>query len=166
MQNDQPLTLKIQKLTPQAIIPSQAHSGDAGLDLIAIDNGTWNYERTYIEYKTGLAIELPPGYHSEIFPRSSITKTDLILANSIGLVDNGYRGELLVRFKYIPRSYKIDTGKSTELVTINNPYSIFYKQGDKIAQLVIRKTITPYIEEVAELSSTERATGGFGSTGK
>ena len=84
------------KLDPSAVAPSRAKEGDAGYDLVAIDDGTVDADG-FIQYRTGLSIDPPQGYHTEIWPRSSISKYDLALANSIGLVDNGYRGELLVR---------------------------------------------------------------------
>jgi dUTP pyrophosphatase len=86
----------------------------------------------------------------------------LALANSIGLIDNGYRGELLVRFKATAR------GVTQESLTHahNNPYiCLKYNKGDRIAQLVIRKTELMEIEEVEELTETERGLGGFGSSG-
>lgn len=146
--SNQPVTIKFKKLHPDAVIPTQATSTDAGYDLVAIDDGKIDEGNNYIQYRTGIAIEPPVGYHTEIFPRSSISKTNLVLANSIGLVDEGYRGELLFRFKQI---------------TIDKPS---YKKGDKIGQLVVRKTIRAAFEEVQELGSSDRGTGGFGSSGK
>jgi dUTP pyrophosphatase len=150
-------TLKVKKLAPEATLPAKAKADDAGYDLVAIDDGTLSDDGTFLQYRTGIAIELPKGYHTELFPRSSITKTDLILANSVGVVDNGYRGEVVARFKVVPRHHGfIGSGN----------FPIAYKKGDKIAQLVIRQTFSLEVEEVTELSSTERGTGGFGSTGK
>jgi dUTP pyrophosphatase len=96
-----------------------------------------------------LAIELPIGYHCELFPRSSITKMDLMLKNSIGLIDNEYRGELIFRFHQFPM--------------VNGTNSV-YKKGDRIGQIVLRKTIHMPIMVVDELSDTSRGTGGFGSS--
>lgn len=157
------MKLKVKKLNPEAILPTKAKPGDAGYDLTAIDDGTWNSDGTYIEYKTGLAIEVPDGYHTELFPRSSITKTDLILGNSIGLVDNGYRGELMLRFKVASRGQR--SGRIDQLSGGYRDVKV-YKKGDKIAQLVIRKTEELEVEEVLFLSDTERGSGGFGSTDK
>lgn len=142
------MKLKVKKMHQDSVLPSQANSNDAGYDLTAIDDGTWNKDRTYIEYKTGISIQPPDGYHTEIFPRSSISKTDLVLANSIGLVDQGYSGEILLRFKYIPNRAELK----------------LYKKGDRIGQLVIRKTEKANFVEVNELSETERGDGGFGSS--
>jgi dUTP pyrophosphatase len=160
--------LKVKKLNPEAVIPARAKEGDAGYDIVAIDDGTFNKDRTYIEYRTGIAIELPKEHHAELFPRSSISKTDLVLANSVGLCDNGYRGELLFRFKVIPRLKNqkiVAIGEDLVIGTLNEDL-ILYKKGDKIGQIVIRNTITMAVQEVEELSETERGEGGFGSTGK
>jgi dUTP pyrophosphatase len=154
--------LKVKKLVPDAVLPSRAKAGDAGYDIVAIDDGVWSDDRTYIQYRTGIAIELPPGFHTELFPRSSVSKTDLVLANSIGLVDNGYRGEMLVRFKYVPRSAG---SMYSQVVVREHVNPSLFKKGDRIAQLVIRRTEIAYVEEVADLSDTERGAGGFGSTG-
>lgn len=155
--------LKVKKLVSEAVIPSKAKPGDAGYDLTAIDDGTWSDNGTYIQYKTGIAIEVPPGYHTELFPRSGGTKTDLVLGNSIGLVDNGYRGEILLRFKVTSRGRRNQFGDQS---VVQSAPIVTYKKGEKIAQLVVRKTEELDVAEVQELSSTERGAGGFGSTGK
>lgn len=138
--------IKIKKLHKDAVIPTQAKNGDAGFDLTAIDDGINDCEGRYIEYDTGIAIQPPEGYHTEIFPRSSISKYGLFLANSIGLVDNGYRNSIKLRFKKLAKGNE-------------------YVKGDKIGQLVIRKTENIEFIEVDELSETERGDGGFGSSG-
>jgi dUTP pyrophosphatase len=108
-------------------------------------------EKTYDEhgnavYKIGLAFEIPLGYVGLLFPRSSNSKQDLILSNSVGVIDSGYRGEVMLKFK------RVGTQE--------------YWEGDRVAQLVIMKL--PFVEiiEVDELSLSERGDGGFGSTGK
>lgn len=145
------IDMKVKRLVELAVIPSRASLLDAGYDLVAT---SYSVQGEFIEYSTGISIELPEGYHAEIFPRSSISKYDLSLANSVGLIDNGYRGELKLRFKVTNKS----NGDSTRL-------PIIYEVGDKIGQLVLRKTITANIIEVDSLSSTDRGSGGFGSTG-
>lgn len=167
-------TLNVKKLDPNAVLPSRAKDGDAGYDCVAISNGEYNADKTYIEYKTGLSIEVPPGYHVELFPRSSISKYDLVLANSIGLVDNGYRGELLFRFKVIQRIVQdagdrgspYDPSSKPSRPSVFFPTPIIYQKGDKIGQIVIRKTVSFPVKEVEQLSQTERGTGGFGSSDK
>lgn len=138
------IKLKIKKLDDRAAIPSYAKKGDAGIDLVAttmISNGY------FIEYGTDLAIEIPEGYVGYIFPRSSISKTDHYLRNSVGVIDSGYRGEIKIR------------------MSIPELGSKQYINGDKIAQLIIMKLPWVDIEEVGELSETDRGEGGFGSTG-
>ncbi len=138
--------LKIKKLNESAETPSYACPGDAGLDLKAV---TVSVSEDYIEYGTGLAIEIPYGFAAFIFPRSSISNYSLILANSVGVVDSGYRGELKIRFKKIGDKDKI------------------YNLGDKVAQLVLMPiAIATSIEVVEELTPTNRGIGGFGHTGK
>ena len=90
------MEVKIKKLVPEAIIPTYAKEGDAAMDVTAI-----NIEVTedYVEYDTGLAFEVPEDYVMLIFPRSSNSKKDLLLANSVGVLDSGYRGPLKLRFK-------------------------------------------------------------------
>lgn len=138
--------LKIKKLYEAVETPSYACYGDAGLDLKAM---SITVTEDYIEYGTGLAIEIPYGFAAFIFPRSSISNYSLILANSVGVVDSGYKGELKVRFKKIGNKDKI------------------YELGDKVAQLVLMPiAIATSIEVVEELTPTERGSGGFGHTGK
>lgn len=154
--------VKFVKLDKEAVVPSKAKEGDAGFDLVALDDGVID-EDGYIQYKTGLAIEPPLGYHTEIFPRSSISKKDLVLANSIGLVDNGYRGEILVRFKAVDSLERQSTG---DVRSLSKDNLRLYSKGDKIAQLVIRQTIQVSFIEVEELSDSSRGSGGFGSSGR
>lgn len=147
--------MKIKLLHPDAKVPVQAHpDSDAGYDLFAINDGIHKLDNNgkylYTEYDTGIAIELPVGYHAEIVARSSITKMDLMLKNSVGIIDNEYRGSLLCRFH-----------KTGDLTSTNT-----YKKGDRIAQIILRKTIHMPIMVVDELSDTNRGTGGLGSSGK
>ncbi len=135
------MKLKIKKLTEDVSLPIYAREGDAGMDLAATsirNNGH------YIEYGTGLAVEIAEGYAGFLFPRSSISNTGHQLLNSVGVIDSGYRGEIKIRLSY---------------TTLNT-----YKVGDKIAQLIILKLPFVDIEEVDELDISERNEGGFGST--
>lgn len=160
------MLVKIKKLVPNAVIPTYAKPGDAGMDLIAV---SVNDSINYIEYGTGLAIEIPEGYVGLIFPRSSNSKKDLLLCNSVGVIDSGYRGEIKLRYKKImnPSEEKtnilqnIFTNSSTLIYEIER-----YNVGDKVGQIMILPI--PFVEftEVSELSQTDRGDGGFGSTGK
>ncbi len=158
--NNQSISIVIKKL-PQSSELKRSNITDTGYDIVAIDDGTVDSEG-YIQYRTGLYIQLENGFHTEIWPRSSISKYDLILANSIGLVDNGYRGELLVRFKPCLKFAYNDNGE----IYIKNPTTIKkYKAGDKIAQLVISKTFDANFIYQDSLNESERGVGGFGSSG-
>jgi dUTP pyrophosphatase len=143
------MQLKIKKLHKDAVKPEYAKDGDAGLDLTAVEMYS---TPDYIGYKTGLAIEIPKGYVGLLFPRSSNSKKHLLLANSVGVVDSGYRGEIELRFK-------IASNTSENFLEI-------YKVGDKVAQLMILPYPSIEFEEVEELSDTARGEGGFGSSGK
>lgn len=142
------MTVKIKKLCPEAILPVYAKKGDAGMDLTAISTEIIDEDNYgYIEYRTGLAIEVPEGYVALMFPRSSCSDTGLILANSVGVIDSGYRGEIKCRFKAIPNTR-------------------YYEEGERVAQLVILPYPQIEFEEVENLSKTERGEGGYGSTNK
>jgi dUTP pyrophosphatase len=92
------MQVKIKKLNPKAIVPAYAKSGDAGLDLTAV-SVEYNVENNFVECGTGLAVEIPSGYVGLVFSRSSVSKKNLILANGVGVIDAGYRGEIRLRFK-------------------------------------------------------------------
>lgn len=135
------MILKVKKLDPQAVVPKYAKQGDAGLDLTAV---SVKHCTNYVEYGTGLGVEIEAGNVGLLFPRSSISKTGHRLLNSVGVIDSGYRGEIKVRMSWAN----------------TNPYDI----GDKIAQLVIVELPKVVIEEVQELNDSDRGEGGFGST--
>ena len=142
------MKINIKKLDENAVIPFYASHGDAGMDLTATSFEVVDGEKyRYIEFGTGLAMEIPEGYYGAIVPRSSISKTVLVLANSPGTIDSGYRGEIKIRFKH--------TGPG-----------MGYKVGDRIAQLIIMKYPEVKFVEVSDLDTTSRGAGGFGSTGK
>jgi dUTP pyrophosphatase len=148
-------TIKVKKLHEDAVLPAKANSTDAGFDLVAIDDGEPAYDNSnnclYIQYRTGISVEPPVGYHTEIFPRSSVTKSHLMLGNSIGLVDEGYRGEIMLRFR------------PTEDIRFGDFKG--YSKGDRIGQLVVRKTEPAKFEWSDDLDESSRGEGGFGSTG-
>ena len=143
------MRVKIKKLSPEAIIPSYAKVGDAGMDMVATKVIGENLGS--ITYGTDIAMEIPAGFVGLIFPRSSIRKTNLQLSNSVGVVDSGYRGEIQATFNKI----------NNDSVSEND-----YKVGDRIAQIMIIPHPSIEFEEADELSDTERGEGGFGSTGK
>jgi dUTP pyrophosphatase len=143
------MKVRIKKLNENAVIPSYAKDGDAGMDLVATSVISEN--DTQITYGIGLALEIPNGFVGLIFPRSSVRKTRLMLSNCVGVVDSGYRGELQATFN------KINQNSIAE----ND-----YKVGDRIAQIMIIPHPPIEFKEVNDLSETERGEGGFGSTGK
>lgn len=136
------IKVKVKKIYEDAIIPKYAHDGDAGMDVFAENV---NATEKYIEYGTGLSFEVPEGYVMLIFPRSSISNQDLMLKNSVGVLDSGYRGELKLRFQ-----------KKGEDV---------YKIGEKIGQVIVLPFPKIEMEEVNGLNDSSRGNGGFGSTG-
>jgi len=147
------MNIKIKKLHPDAIIPTYTKEGDAGLDLTAVNV---EFTSDYISYKTGLAFEIPKGYVGLLFPRSSNSKKNLLLTNSVGVLDSGYRGEVEFRYKLVAN------GKTLSEDAKYNRYTI----GDRIGQIIILPYPQIEFEEVEELSSTDRGEGGFGSSGK
>jgi dUTP pyrophosphatase len=142
------MEIRVKKLHEDAVIPEYSKPGDAGLDLTAISGVKDGYGN--IVYGTGLAIEIPDGYVGLIFPRSSNSKTDLYLTNHVGVIDSGYRGEIM--FKFRPRNTLLDAR--------------IHHVGDRIGQLIVIPYPKVKLVESDELSDTERGDGGFGSTGK
>jgi len=138
------MEIKIKKLHPDSIIPKYAKPGDAGMDLTAI-NVTTDYG--CLTYHTGLAVEIPRWHVGLLFPRSSVYKGRQILTNCVGVIDSGYRGEIMLKYTLSP------TG---------NDYEI----GDRIGQLIIMPYPKIDFVEVDELTETDRGVGGYGSTGK
>ena len=133
------------KLDAGAKIPKYAKPGDAGMDLHAASFAI-DQNNNYV-YGTGLAMEIPEGYVGLIFPRSSISKTAHSLRNAVGVIDSGYRGELIFKF---------------DINTHNSPV---YEIGDRIGQIIIMPYPQIEFEEAWELSKTARGKGGYGSTG-
>ena len=144
------MKVRIKKLNENAVIPTYAKEGDAGMDLVA--TSVISETHTQITYGLGVALEIPNGFVGLVFPRSSIRKTRLQLSNSVGVIDSGYRGELQATFNKI-------------ITTIENQKND-YKVGDRVCQLMIIPHPPVQFLEVKELSDTLRGEGGFGSTGK
>jgi dUTP pyrophosphatase len=159
------LSVRFKKLHPKAVTPTYAKDGDAGLDLTAtaMFMGT-----NYIQYDTGIAVEIPEGYVGLVFPRSSITKmaAGVSLKNSVGIIDSGYRGQIILRFDVPSESHKCDAETFRYITKDGFQEELKIPQpGERIGQLMIIPYPTIYLEEVDELSSTDRGEGGFGSTG-
>lgn len=153
---------KIYKCHPDAIIPESKTSGSVGLDLHSIEDFSISPgERKVIG--TGLVVKPPEGYHTEIFLRSSMAyKYNIMLINGVGLIDPDYssRSDELKIMLYAAPLVHTDSNK----LRLTFPQAFAFKKGDRVAQLVFRKTERIPLVEVIEMSSTER--GGLGSTGK
>lgn len=195
------VTIQVKNIEGKTVLPVSGTDRAAGYDIVAVDdpivvgetveyNGQTYYKRIdYLEYHTALYISpqdgrrvidgVPEHCHTLIHPRSSVRKYNLLLANSIGLVDNDYRGEILVCYKYVwqpedyqfimkepypPISNKLELTRDVAIVGSINREKI-YKRGDKIAQLVASQTVPCEYHFVSELDKTSRGEGGFGSTG-
>ncbi len=165
------MKIKIKKLNEMASIPTYATLGSAGMDLTATEREyiAVDEEADFIEYKTGLALEIPEGFVGLIFPRSSNSKKNLTLCNSVGVIDSDYRGEIRLRYE-INVPYDEFLGFMGDQVHVYDEqagdlYPQVYEVGDKIGQLVILPYPKIYFEE-DELLITSRGEGGFGHTGK
>ena len=142
------LTVNIKRLDRSVELPTYAYEGDAGLDLRSNETiDIHPFERVRIP--TGLAIALPDGYAGFVQPRSGMAlKRGLTIANTPGLIDAHYRGELKVI-----------------AVNIDARETIHIERGERIAQLVIQRVPVVHLNEVEELDQTDRGCGGFGSSG-
>ena len=145
------MNIKFKKLDERAVAPVRAHNSDAGFDLVATQITTEINEcgQLILVYHTGIAVEIPEGYFGMLVPRSSIFKKSLALTNCAGIIDAGYRGEVMAKFR-----------STTDVVPS------VYHEGDKFAQLLILPCPDVTFEEAFELSDSERGEGGYGSTGE
>lgn len=144
------MQVKFKKLHPDAVLPTYAKPGDAGLDMTPVSK-VWDKEKLGWLYGYGIAVEIPQGYAGFLYPRSSIWKKPSILSNHVGIVDSGYRGEIKALFRQTH-----DADQSTEKE---------YEIGERNLQMVIKPITHIEPEWADELSDTERGTGGFGSSG-
>jgi dUTP pyrophosphatase len=138
------MRIHFKKLVQEAQMPKFGKPGDAGADLVAT---TMSNHDDHLVYGVGLAVEIPEGMVGLVFPRSSIRQTDLFMANSVGVIDSGYRGEIFITFN------------------VKKGATRWYQVGDRIAQFIIMPVPLVKYVEVDELSETERGIGGHGSTG-
>ena len=140
--------LPFKRLDPEAELPARAHPGDAGLDLrSAVDIEVGPGERALVP--TGLAVPIPEGHAGLVLPRSGLAaQHGLTMANAPGLIDAGYRGEIICA-----------------VVNLDREHAVRISRGDRIAQLVV--VPVPEVEPVwaRELPPSSRGTGGFGSSG-
>lgn len=158
------IKLQIKKVRKDAIMPKQAHSGDM-VDVYAAEDAVVNsFESTIIPL--GIAMNVPEGYRVKVFSRSSLSlKKKLIVSNSVGIIDTGYKNEIGLICHSLPYSEPVCAPR-TDLdgdVLFNNPIEI--KKGDKIAQFQLEKIEEFEMEEVEELDMSNDRGGGYGSTG-
>lgn len=142
------MKVKIKKLRENAMYPTMGSIHAGAWDVYA---STVQVTEDYIEYGIGMAFKIPEGWRLDAVPRSSLSKTDYVLANSYGVIDPDYIGEVKFRFKYIG---------------IGNPHVLPYNIGDRIGQVFLSEVHDILWEKVTELPDTQRGDGGFGSTGK
>ena len=142
--------IRVKKVRDSAIMPTYGSVGAAGADLYAcMDADVIIEPGKTVFIPTGLSMEIPVGYAGLIYARSGLAcKRDLAPANKVGVIDSDYRGEFIVALH----------NHGIEAQTISH--------GERVAQLVITPVVTPVYLEVDALTDTERAAGGFGSTGK
>lgn len=143
------MELPVSRLSDDAVLPTRAHDGDAGLDLYASESAHIGPGERW-SIGTGVAVEIPYGHAGFVLPRSGLAKKHgITLVNAPGLIDSGYRGELRV------------------LLLNTDPADIFRVQpGDRIAQLVISPIVLAEPVEAAALADSARGDGGFGSSGR
>lgn len=141
------MELKIIKLSEEAILPQYAHKDDSGMDLFSVTETTLKSGEHKL-IKTGISIELPENTEAQIRPRSGLAlKNGITVLNTPGTIDEGYRGEIgIILINHSKEDFKVT-------------------KGMKIAQMVIMPVLKPKVVLVDTLSTTERGTGGFGSTG-
>ena len=158
------IKLQIKKVRKDAIMPKQAHSGDM-VDVYAAEDAVVNsFESTIIPL--GIAMNVPEGYRVKVFSRSSLSlKKKLIVSNSVGIIDTGYKNEIGLICHSLPYCGPIcASGTDIDVdVLFNNPVKIC--KGDKIAQFQLEKIEEFEIEEVEELDMSNDRGGGYGSTG-
>lgn len=144
----QRLLIPLQKLDEDAVVPHGAYEGDAGVDLCALEDCELApFQRKLIP--TGLAVAIPRGFAGFVLPRSGTAiRQGLSLANTPGLVDSNYRGELKIA-----------------AINLDPNETIRIRKGDRIAQLVVMAVAQPSFDVRATLDETERGAGGFGSSG-
>ncbi len=155
------MNINFEKINQDARDLKKANHNDSGWDLTASSEPVFEIKtiagKDYVVnviYDTGIRVEFPTGYCGFVYPRSSIKKYDLFLSNSVGVIDEGYRGSIQVAFRPVVAVEAKDVNSLT-----------LYKKGDRIAQLVItRREDIQMVDGIVD-TNTVRSTGGFGSSG-
>ena len=147
------MVLRVKRLTETATLPTLGDAESAGIDIYA---DLWEensevivFPRSKAMIRSGIACEFPEGYFGLVLPRSSVgIKRNLMLSNNAGVIDNSYRGEIVMQF--------INTSDQDQII----------KHGDRLAQMILLPYVHYDVVETEELSDTERGEGGIGSTGR
>ena len=144
--SDAPI-IRVRLLRPEARLPERATPGSTGFDLYAcLETGELEVGPEPVLVPTGVALEAPPGLDVQVRPRSGLSARGVMVV--LGTIDSDYRGELLVTMYVLPH---------------RQPHTV--RHGDRVAQMVVSRTVDVALQEAGELTSTQRATGGHGSTG-
>lgn len=160
------MIIRFKKLHPDAVTPAYSRDGDAAVDLTAVS--LHNDELGFLVYDTGIAVEIPQGYVGILYPRSGISKTDLMLSNSVGIIDSNYRGSL--QFKFTTNHVGSTKMHHNAIVSLTGHDSVLanfniFNVGDRIGQLILHKIPEMSFVEVSELTPSNRGAAGFGSSG-
>ena len=143
------MTLRCQRLSDAARLPTRAHEGDAGLDLYSAESARLEPGER-VSVGTGIALAIPPGHAGLVLPRSGLAaRHGISVVNAPGLIDSGYRGEVRVLLLNTDRA---------------DPFEI--EAGDRIAQLLVTPYAGAEVVEATDLDQTVRGAGGFGSSGR
>lgn len=170
------LTVKIKRLSPDAVIPKYATQLSAGFDLVAVEDVVIAPGATGVKVPLGLAFEIPPGYVMYVMMRSGIAlKTKLRQSNGIGVIDADYRGEVAMLFDnvapdngHLTNEYRLISGDRAVVPhdEVSPPEGTYWiRKGDRVCQAIIQRYEPVMFVEVADLSETERGSGGFGHSG-
>lgn len=143
---DSAMEIKIKRLSKKTALPKYAHSGDAGMDLYSLEDKILKSGERY-NFSLGIAIEIPQNYVGLIWERSGLATREGVISLG-GVIDSGYRGEIIVALWNLSRK------------------TVKISQGERIAQLLIQPAIQAKIKQVKNLSETKRGANGFGSTGR
>jgi dUTP pyrophosphatase len=144
------MEIPVRVLHPDASLPLYAHDGDAGCDLVAVESCTIAAAGGRVMVPTGFSIAIPEGYGGFVLPRSGLAaKHGVTCINAPGLIDAGYRGEVMVA-----------------LVNLDPTLDYEVNKGDRIAQLVVLPVPLTHFTTVEELPPAQRGAGGFGSSGR
>lgn len=167
--------VKVQLLDENAEEPYRSHPSDTGYDIKL--TSVKKIVGDVIFFGTGVAMQPSPNYYFEIVPRSSISKHNLGLANSVGVIDNQYTGEIMIPIRVFHQHQGQVLGKDsrfpsglvsffgTKLTSMGDVANLILKKKPYMCQLILRKRLNADFNIVEEFEETERGDGGFGSTG-